>query len=202
MPQNAISAGTTSKRSISESEVLQSRDGHNRDIAEPGDMPWFCFWNNTVLEFFIYVSQNISNSDGSSSDAAAASTTSAAISSSPTTASITPTSSSNSYRRMVDMYSQYPRYVKVQEKRKPAGNIAPYCQQMQILYDGTWNPASDVPTVSIQETEPSATAASTPTSTTPAKARRVRDVSDIVPSELEKRQNPLESLCYCQWLAT
>lgn len=202
MPQNAIAAGTTSKRSISETEILRSRGyGHERNIAEPGDTPWFCFWNNTVLEFFIYVAQNISNSDGSSSNAATSATT-AATSSSPTVASPTATAGSNSYRRMAAMYPQYPRYVKVQEKRKPYGNIPPYCQQMQVLYDGTWNPAPNVPIVSIQETEPSATAASSPTSTTAAKARRVRDVSDIVPSELEKRQNPLESLCYCQWLTT
>ena len=39
-------------------------------IAQPIDRPWFCYWNNTILEGFIYVTQNVSPSDASPSAAA------------------------------------------------------------------------------------------------------------------------------------
>jgi hypothetical protein len=28
-----------------------------KSVAEPGDKPWFCYWNGTLLEGFIYVSK-------------------------------------------------------------------------------------------------------------------------------------------------
>lgn len=36
--------------------------GNRRGVAEPGDRPWFCYWNGTLLEAFIYVSDISLNS--------------------------------------------------------------------------------------------------------------------------------------------
>ena len=36
----------------------QSVYGHRYKRIAPGDQPWICFWNNTILEGFIYVNDN------------------------------------------------------------------------------------------------------------------------------------------------
>jgi hypothetical protein len=40
---------------------LDSNDGASsrKSVAEPGDKPWFCYWNGTLLEAFIYVSNSL-----------------------------------------------------------------------------------------------------------------------------------------------
>ncbi|RFU35399.1 hypothetical protein B7463_g993, partial [Scytalidium lignicola] len=63
-----------SKQSISSGEVF-SRDYSKMGVAQPGDKPWFCYWNGTLLEAFIYIndSDNSSSSMSSSVSSAAAS---------------------------------------------------------------------------------------------------------------------------------
>lgn len=50
---------------VHESEFLPNgnykRDRH-RKRAEPGDRPWFCWFNQTMLEFFIYVDKSVQSS--------------------------------------------------------------------------------------------------------------------------------------------
>ena len=95
-------------------------------------------------------------------------------------------------------YPEYPRYVKLQEKSKPYDNIAPYCQQMQILYDGLWNPLSNVPIVTVQEVEPTATSSASASAT--AKARLARGQQDLPSLTVETRQAAtLDSDCVCVW---
>lgn len=55
LPEGALSM-PTSKRD------LEVREGHpigdftqRKNVAQPGDRPWFCYWNGTLLEAFIYV---------------------------------------------------------------------------------------------------------------------------------------------------
>lgn len=50
-----------SKRELKES--LEARGGHHssddfmrKGVAQVGDKPWFCYWNSTLLEGFVYVS--------------------------------------------------------------------------------------------------------------------------------------------------
>lgn len=43
-------------------------------MLQTGDSPWYCYWNQTFIEGFIYVSQN-SSTNGGRSDGAAATTT-------------------------------------------------------------------------------------------------------------------------------
>ncbi len=43
--------------------------------------------------------------------------------------------------------------MKVEEKRKPGGNSAPYCQQMQVLDNNQIVPVPSVARILIQETE-------------------------------------------------
>jgi hypothetical protein len=62
LPEGALSE-PTSKRD------LEVRGGHpageftqRKNVAQPGDRPWFCYWNGTLLEAFIYVSSVSFNS--------------------------------------------------------------------------------------------------------------------------------------------
>jgi hypothetical protein len=59
LPANAFSPSGNSKRHVHD----RDGDGHpvgsfttRKDVVQPGDKPWFCYWNGTVLETFIYVS--------------------------------------------------------------------------------------------------------------------------------------------------
>ncbi|KAH7027881.1 uncharacterized protein B0I36DRAFT_328115 [Microdochium trichocladiopsis] len=65
-------------------------------FASPGEKPWFCYWDQTVFEAFIYVTQNnslkaISNNDNSSSSSSSSSISSSTSSSRTTTTSSTRT---------------------------------------------------------------------------------------------------------------
>ncbi|KAL9106890.1 MAG: hypothetical protein Q9227_008138 [Pyrenula ochraceoflavens] len=219
----------STKRSAEPVPLTSRGDGHHGpDKASVGDKPWFCYWNQTVLEFFIFVTQNTteqatvgfspdspmtSSAAGSqpSVDAdpqqttesieGAASSTTLSLSSSDPSATPTPTDSDGAFsfpsassesfpegsppsflspsstpaKRdpnpnggshhswQSNSYPDYPRFVKVEEKRKPANapggpgggpSPQPYCQQMQVLNDGQVMPiAGNV--IKIQESEPS-----------------------------------------------
>jgi hypothetical protein len=86
-----------------------------RDVTQPGDLPWFCFWNSSLLEVFIYI--NLTSSSG-------------AKSTSTSTSAISPTGTASSINQA------YPKVVKV-ENSATNSSINPYCQQMQILSDGS-----------------------------------------------------------------
>lgn len=104
-------------------------------VAQPIDRPWFCYWNNTILEGFIYVTQNASLSDASSSAAATGSDSY----SDP---------GSRIKRDSPASPSSYPKFVKIEERR-PLNPSQPYCQQMQILYNYQHGPVIDPNTNSI-----------------------------------------------------
>ncbi|MCJ1399462.1 hypothetical protein MMC11_002664 [Xylographa trunciseda] len=108
-----------------------------------GDQPWFCFWNDTILEGFIYVTENISSSQTNTTDMVQSLLSSAVAS--PTTASATPTSSSYANSRKhhdkrdpdwpTAVPTIYPNVVKIEERRNVTNGVQPYCQQMLVLDD-------------------------------------------------------------------
>jgi hypothetical protein len=59
VPENALTATSKNKdkRQIQLDSWLQ-----RKQVAQAGDKPWFCLWNNTFLEGFIYVEQTVSSS--------------------------------------------------------------------------------------------------------------------------------------------
>ncbi|KAL8947066.1 MAG: hypothetical protein Q9222_006614 [Ikaeria aurantiellina] len=131
--------------------------GYSRTIATPSMKPWFCYWNSTILEGFIYVTQNSSTQSSAveSSDSASPSNPSAAYPSvyvppsfaaftsfSPTPA--TPTGIVEK-RQASDAspYAVYSKDIKIEERRAPGTSPPPYCVQMQIMNDGTAQPLPD-----------------------------------------------------------
>ena len=112
----------------------------SHSIAKPGDKPWFCYWNNTILEGFIFVTQD-ANASASASDASP-SAAATSLGSGPFDGS--------RLKRHGPASQSYPKSVKIEERR-PLKPSQAYCQQMQIL--NTLQPgALPVNTVYLNET--------------------------------------------------
>ena len=115
--------GPESLRSLTRRQENDENDEWtSQSIVKPGDKPWFCYWNNTILEGFIFVTQD-ANASASASDASP----SAAATSSGTN----PIDGSR-LKRHGPASPSYPKSVKIEERR-PLKPSQPYCQQMQIL---------------------------------------------------------------------
>ena len=100
-------------------------------IAKPMDRPWYCYWNNTILEGFIFVTRdaNVSASASGASPSAAA------------TSSGSDTFPAARHRRQSPASPpSYPKSVKFEERRPINPSHQPYCVQMQILYTNQVNP--------------------------------------------------------------
>ncbi|KAG8525968.1 uncharacterized protein KY384_000730 [Bacidia gigantensis] len=114
--------------SLSERQLQQS-DWNQTYLARPGDKPWYCFWNGTVFSGFIYT-QNEDDSSDSDSDSDSSSSSSAS-----------PTGSYPKRQVPISSYPQYPKTIKIKEKRNAVNPTAPYCQQVQVLDDFRLGPA-------------------------------------------------------------
>ncbi|RAH87205.1 hypothetical protein BO86DRAFT_301636 [Aspergillus japonicus CBS 114.51] len=162
VPQDSFPTHASSKRSLSEDELLATMLVR-KDVAKAGDKPWFCWWNSTIIEFFLYINETTKDAQYS------ATATSGSGSSSNT--------NTNSKR---DAVSDYPRRIKMEEKREYPGAPSPYCQQMQVLDDGSVGPISQE-TVQVKELQP------TPTTTI-----QVTGSTQTYTAKAE-----YQSVCYC-----
>ena len=94
----------------------------SQSTAKPGDRPWFCYWNNTILEGFIFVTQDVNpgaSASGGSPSGAATSLGSGSF-------------EGSRLKRHNTASPSYPNSVKIEERR-PLKPSQAYCQQMQIL---------------------------------------------------------------------
>lgn len=106
----------------SEDSELEERHRGPRSPVSPNDSPWFCYWNNTVVEGFIYIDHD-SNSVAQST----------VLSSTAPQDTGDPDASSMMHRRRATGVSgtAFPKLVKLEELRGPR-RMNPYCQQMQM----------------------------------------------------------------------
>ncbi|KAF2445169.1 hypothetical protein P171DRAFT_290541 [Karstenula rhodostoma CBS 690.94] len=179
----------------------------------PGDNPWYCIWNSTYIEGYIYVTDN--------STAASMTNLPTPNPSDPFNGMMTPTATvavsfletslpsttpppTKRTPQQPDNGSNfrfpfpYPRIVKIEERRLP-GAPQPYCQKMQLLDNGRITPASGSNggnvIVWLQESDPairefSGALSSPPSSSTEnTKARRQQG----------RRSDPSDA-CHCQWM--
>lgn len=171
----------------------------------PGDNPWFCIWNSTYIEGYIYVADNSSaaafptawpsNVYGTSIPIETSTPT---VTSSPP-AGITPRAApprprgDSEYPKLMP----YPRIVKIEERRLP-GSPQPYCQKMLLLENGQITVApgnnGNPITVPLQEQDPEMGAflAPPPRNGPNTNATGRRDA-------LQKRTDPADA-CHCQWM--
>lgn len=188
------SSGSGSKRSTSDESNLFDWVDSEKHIAEVGDEPWFCWWNSTILELFIYVNQTTIEAEEASSQSASKAATGAA----PTTTEPAMTGvpvhldarspggdvdddddDDHDYDFEDEEYlDQYPNVMKIEEKRSTPTSEQPYCQQMRVLDGGkVTGPVSPVQ-ININEAEPFST-------TTYKRSLIERD--------------GFESDCFCEW---
>lgn len=126
---------------------------HNVVLA--GSTPWFCYWNGTLLETFVYPNATSNASEKWASIYGTALPTTAsgsgaygrrsAVDPGAVTAGSTPTPTgtsssdptSTAATGAAGLLPPYPKVVKIEERRMPRGDYdQPYCVQMQISGDG------------------------------------------------------------------
>jgi len=177
-------------------------------VAQPGDKPWFCYWNNTLLETFIYI--NTTSTAGAQQSSEAPSSASASSASESATQSVygrgyatssTPTStapgaygpsSTSSLNLMAVLPTMYPKEVKIEERRVPQ-SPQPYCVQMVIGSNGMRaspyvNSNGQQTVLYINETE-----SGNPSS----KRDSLSDMSPRHEFDLVERQS--SNVCTCAW---
>ena len=137
--------------------------GFQDEVVQRGTKPWYCFWNGTILEGFIYVNQTNDDPTTTSAPLAAVSTPYGALGSglspafvppSSTTSAYSPASTTNSqWHKRQATGSPFHNMMKLEERRTPI-SPRPYCQQFQILNSG--QPAPVVSSVQhmLDEDEP------------------------------------------------
>ncbi|KAJ9649645.1 hypothetical protein H2199_000423 [Coniosporium tulheliwenetii] len=236
----------------SEFEVPQGFRG--RREVQVGDLPWFCVWNDTFIEGFIYVNEDTAAAASSSSAVAAAAsaavtssssypttlatspqTTSASLQTAPVASSPTPTSSDTvdavtseqpyshythfrpgfpsaiptelaavsrpAMQRRYKKLPEFPRVVKIEERRLPNNPDPPYCQQWRVLWDGqlVTNADSNGNSIRVELEEddplyPGASIVETRPATTGGASEEKRSL-------FGKRKDP-HGACHCQWSST
>lgn len=219
----------TSKRSLTggreHGEYLELEERGDANItdrgpsfAEPTDKAWFCFWNGTILEAFIFTTLEANTTSaeldftGGASDSATATIDATQTDSDPpsppigTSVDIETITSPPAYptsfpspsaswrlKRQDTSPPNYPNLVKLEERRNTRIETQPYCQKMQIMNDGTPSPLPDEsgkPIIRyLNETEPSIPNG-------PYKSRR--RWFEIL-STLGKRDASPNVGCQCQW---
>lgn len=205
------------KRSLSQDKVR--RGSELFEYLAVGDSPWYCFWNETVAEFWIYLEKDTNDSSASTTTAEGMSMVTSTPSYQPlrglpssfnsddaTNPAPTavpsetedfprsePTPWDGPKRRSfpdVDVTSGLPNLIKMVEKRKPNANIQPYCQLMTVKPDWQIVPQTKVPTVYIEENE---YAVAEPT------GNDKRWTSRFVKRE-ENYVEDMGSMCICEWM--
>jgi hypothetical protein len=206
---------------LSPGSGIKRQDDKNfprRFQVRPGDMPWYCFWNSTYIEGYIYAEDNStaasftafptsapSGSPSASYDIggwlATASTATLATGSAPSAPVAATTTPSPIARRDTQSDAAapprmppYPRIIKIEERRV-SGSPPPYCQQMILLDNGKIAPATngnDAPKrILLQEVDPTYDEFVAASATSTSNIRREVD--------LRGRGDPTDA-CHCQWM--
>lgn len=140
------------------------RAGPKTEKIQPSDKPWYCIWNDTILEGFIYATQENDDAVGISAPLAPMSTFSDALASEVAATSASPllaTSTNGPLSATEEQRSKrqatgppFPKRWKLEERRT-VNSPQPYCKQMQLLDNYDLVPAADPPLVQpLDEVEP------------------------------------------------
>lgn len=194
--------------------------------VRPGEYPWYCFWNNTYIEGYIYSQDNSSAASFTALPSLASTVTSGPISSSTaavavstaaaTLSGVTQTSTATqaaptpaaAMRRDLgpDAYSParmapYPRIVKIEERRL-SDSPQPYCQQMFLLASGQIVPAADGSggpvKVLLQEHDPSYEEYFAAQTMSATSNSKRKDKREAA-ADVQRRSDPSDA-CHCQWM--
>jgi hypothetical protein len=219
VPAEALSPPSEKKRSVPAAHLKERTNWEDPDWLKIGDQPWYCYWNSTVSEFWVFLDQDINDWDSwaatstittgystatsSQSSATSASHAPDAATTNPASKGSPPPSYPTTYndpywngskrkRQTTQIGSPdiFPKLVKMVEKRKPHSNVQPYCQQMQVLNNWQIMPIPTVPTICVEEDEYNPAAATSGGSKRMARRRRSPDTV-----------SQLSSNCICEWFS-
>jgi hypothetical protein len=167
----------------------------------PGEKLWFCWWNNTVVEGFIYIFQNSAGAAGNDTSliysilAAEASATAA-------TAPETTSASGQQSPWPSGIPKVYPKVVKIEEVRESENPVKPYCELMQMRGPGDFSVVEDSsgkPTVvQLDETEPETQRRLT---YEPREEPHWPSEGEEFGERLEVMKRDGSSGCHCEWLS-
>jgi hypothetical protein len=194
--------------------------------VKPGDYPWYCFWNDTYIEGYIYVQDNSTAASFTSFPTewptpSASTLSTVAVNALTVTAtttdtvsvdiieSATPTPTASQARKNPrdsppddppSRMPPYPRTVKIEERRL-ANSPQPYCQQMVLLDNGQIATApgpNDSPIrIWLQESDPSYDEyIAAQPSSTDTPRNKDKRQSS---SQMQRRLDPSDA-CHCQWM--
>lgn len=196
---------------------LYRRLDNDNTYIDDDDKPWYCFWNGTVLEGFIFVTEDLagsttetpisSNYSSVSSDGneAAASTMVETADSlvptfmiDPSSVPSPPAATSGPWKKRQETTPapvgitssgliKYPKEIKIEERRNFQNSVQPYCQQMGL--------SEDKIVVKLDEVEKS------PASMTGSSYNRRRGWSGIF-SIFKRSTDEWSSSCGCEWIST
>jgi hypothetical protein len=173
----------------------QPSEFSRKTVAQPGDSPWFCYWNGTLLEGFVYVNLNSSGAVQSSTSSSATPTPAYTTATNSRTGSATAKPTSN----YIDHPLPYPKVIKIEERRVPSNAAAPYCIQYAIDSTGVAHPllnSTGLPrTIYLNETEASTISQMYQRSNIPAN----NNLEGRGGSLAERQSKPS---CGCVWLWT
>ena len=198
-----------------EVDELEERHWFQENVVSPADHPWFCFWNNTAIEGFIYIDEGTNGAASAQSTPATASSSAlygdfASLETSlpkgpwlgSAASQVTPAPvPSPTMRKRQDTGTPFPIVFKLEELRGPRRKPA-YCQQMDISGN---NPPSPLPGqyVLLEEAEPSKRARVFRSGSRSTPRRRRNDgpfKKNVVRDDDEDDDDSLVSSCGCEWL--
>ncbi|KMU85018.1 hypothetical protein CIHG_02801 [Coccidioides immitis H538.4] len=124
------------KRGVDGSRLLQRWPRlFERVSSSPGDKPWFCWWNNTLIEVFIYANEMSSATEAANSPSPSPSGTATSDAYEPEQ-----TIGERGGVRLPQTPQNFsPRVIKIEEKRYKSHGQTAYCEQMQVLDNGNVN---------------------------------------------------------------
>lgn len=210
LPEDALSVPSTSS-----SRIKRGRYGFNSDegflrrgVAQAGDTPWFCYWNGTLLEAFVYANATSDAGEAAMSSLLTASTSTPTTfpaygagnaAHAPTVVTATtnttpsPTASLSPLASVLSqMLPAYPKIIKLEERRMPP-NVNydhPYCVKMSIGSDGMMvSPVldDDGNTITINLTER-------------ASGNSKRGDGELVERDGKLVNRDLANECHCSWM--
>jgi len=153
-------------------------DQAHGNVVQPGERPWYCYWNGTMIEGYLYRSPT--------GNQVIEPLTSMKITTISTTVPIDVLSSPTAQPEL----PKAPFIAKIEERRLPENDSPPACQQMQLTVGGSMVPVTDANgntiVVKVEEKDPTFEEYHY---WSPRNERMMKD----------KRADPLNS-CHCQWM--
>lgn len=151
---------------------LGRRDGTSFPAIQPPTRTWFCHWNGTLLEAFIFSQESPQEFT-------------------PTLNSMATPSSMKSLKGDLGPFpsptNNYPNTIKVEERRNPVNDVLPYCEPMIILDRETATLDLNRSTIWLIETEP------------PLNNLNMRR-RDLLEGVMVDKRSVLHG-CQCKWLS-